>query len=82
VISHYEDSQGSYRDRPPEDDPFVEHYQTPVVLEILKSQDEAFAKSVDTFIRAIADAEALIGLEGVRHYGGFLRPHLRRRTLR
>ncbi|HOB17251.1 MAG TPA: DUF2193 domain-containing protein [Candidatus Methanoculleus thermohydrogenotrophicum] len=74
VISHYEILKGLTETVRPEDDPFVEHYQTPVVLEILKSQDEAFAKSVDTFIRAIADAEALIGLEGVRHYGGFYGP--------
>ena len=74
VISHYEVIKGLTKTVRPEDDPFVEHYQTPVVLEILKDQDEAFAKSVDAFVQAIAGAEALIGLEAVRHYGGFYGP--------
>jgi len=74
VISHSEVLQGLATTVRPEDDPFVEHYQTPVVLEILKSQDEAFAKSVDAFTEAIAAAEARIGLEAVRRYGGFYGP--------
>ncbi|MCK9308343.1 MAG: DUF2193 domain-containing protein, partial [Methanoculleus sp.] len=74
VISHSEVLQGLTTTVRPEDDPFVEHYQTPVVLEILKSQDEAFAKSVDAFTKAVADAEARIGLEAVRRYGGFYGP--------
>ncbi|WOX55829.1 DUF2193 domain-containing protein [Methanoculleus palmolei] len=74
VIAHYETLKGLTTTVRPEDDPFVEHYQTPVVLEVLKSQDEAFARSVDTFVQAIADAEARIGLEAVRHYGGFYGP--------
>ncbi|HJJ77176.1 MAG TPA: DUF2193 family protein, partial [Methanocorpusculum sp.] len=32
-----------------EDDPFVEHYQTPVVLDIICSEDEAFAGSMEKF---------------------------------
>lgn len=74
VVSHYEILKGLTKTVRPEDDPFVEHYQTPVVLEVLKDQDEAFAKSVDAFIQAVADAEARIGLEAVRHYGGFYGP--------
>jgi len=74
VISHAEVLQSLTTTVRPEDDPFVEHYQTPVVLEILKSQDEAFAKSVDAFTEAVADAEARIGLEAVRRYGGFYGP--------
>src|SRR5690606_38175160 len=74
VVSHYEILKGLTTTVRPEDDPFVEHYQTPVVLEILKEQDEAFAKSVDAFVQAIADTEARIGLEAVRNYGGFYGP--------
>ncbi|MCK9299658.1 DUF2193 domain-containing protein [Methanoculleus sp. YWC-01] len=74
VISHAEVLQGLTTTVRPEDDPFVEHYQTPVVLDILKNQDEAFAKSVDAFTEAIAAAEARIGLEAVRRYGGFYGP--------
>jgi len=74
VISHYEVLKSLTKTIRPEDDPFVEHYQTPVVLEILKDQDEAFAKSVDTFVQTIAKSEALLGLEAVRNYGGFYGP--------
>ena len=58
----------------PEDDPFVEHYQTPAVLEILYDLDEGFRKSVDKFIEEIAKSEALIGLESARRYAGFYGP--------
>ena len=58
----------------PEDDPFVEHYQTPVVMEILCEEDKAFAKSLDVFVRAITKAEALIGRESARRYAGYYGP--------
>ena len=58
----------------PEDDPFVEHYQTPAVLEILYEEDESFRKSTEKFIEAIGKSEALIGKEVVRRYGGFYGP--------
>lgn len=74
VVSHYEVLKGLTDTVRPEDDPFVEHYQTPVVLEILKEEDEAFAGSVDVFVESIRDAEARIGLEAVRRYGGFYGP--------
>ena len=54
----------------PEDDPFVEHYQTPPILEILYDEDAAFKASMDTFINAIAENQAMVGLESVRRYGG------------
>jgi hypothetical protein len=54
----------------PEDDPFVEHYQTPPILEILFDEYPGFKKSMDKFIDAIADHKALIGRESVRRYGG------------
>jgi len=58
----------------PEDDPFVEHYQTPVILEILCDEDPKFEKSVRTFANSIGKAEALIGLESARRYAGFYGP--------
>src|SRR5690606_15426114 len=58
----------------PEDDPFVEHYRTPVVLEILREEDSEFEKSLEAFIDAIGKAEALIGREAIRRYGGFYGP--------
>ncbi|RSD33149.1 MAG: hypothetical protein CI953_1780, partial [Methanohalophilus sp.] len=58
----------------PEDDPFVEHYQTPPVLEILYDEDPAFRASVEKFVDAIGKAEALIGKESIRRYGGFYGP--------
>lgn len=58
----------------PEDDPFVEHYQTPPVLEILTEEDAGFSDSLDKFIDKIASCEALIGKEVIRRYGGFYGP--------
>jgi hypothetical protein len=58
----------------PEDDPFVEHYQTPVIMEILYDEDPAFKKSVDMFVKAVGKAEALIGKESARRYAGFYGP--------
>ncbi|MBP2133848.1 hypothetical protein J2128_001802 [Methanomicrobium sp. W14] len=58
----------------PEDDPFVEHYQTPVILEILYDEDKSFKKSVDRFVEQIGKSEALIGRESARRYAGFYGP--------
>jgi len=58
----------------PEDDPFVEHYQTPAIMEILCEEDESFKKSLEAFIKAVGKAEALVGLEAARRYGGFYGP--------
>jgi hypothetical protein len=54
----------------PEDDPFVEHYQTGPILEILYEEDPAFKASMWKFIDAIAENKALIGREVVARYGG------------
>ena len=48
-----------------EDDPFIEHFQTPPVLEILCDEDGKFADSVDKFIQAIADCEAIVAKESL-----------------
>lgn len=58
----------------PEDDPFVEHYQTPPILEIMYEEDPAFKDSMWKFIDAIAANKALIGRESVRRYGGMYGP--------
>ena len=57
-----------------EDDPFVEHYQTPVVLDILCAEDDAFHQSMEKFADTIRDHEALIGKEAARCYAGFYGP--------
>ncbi len=74
VNAHYEILRSLTKTVRPEDDPFVEHYQTPAILEILYEEDESFRKSVEKFIEGIEKAEALIGLEVVRRYGGFYGP--------
>ena len=74
INAHYEILKGLTKTVRPEDDPFVEHYQTPVILEILYDEDEKFKKSMEVFIDAIGKAEALIGRESVRRYGGFYGP--------
>lgn len=58
----------------PEDDPFVEHYQTPVVLEILAEQDEKFAQSLTVFAESIKTNQAIVGKEAARVYAGFYGP--------
>lgn len=74
VNAHYDTLTGLTNYVKPEDDPFVEHYQTPVILEILCDQDEKFQKSVETFIAKIGDMNAMIGLESARRYAGFYGP--------
>ncbi|HMQ50841.1 MAG TPA: DUF2193 family protein [Anaerolineae bacterium] len=76
VNAHYEillalTNDGAVR---PEDDPFVEHYQTPPILEILYEEQPDFRKSVEKFIDAIAQNRALIGREVARIYGGMYGP--------
>ncbi len=58
----------------PEDDPFVEHYQTPPILEILYDTDPAFKTSMWKFIDALAENKALLGRESARIYGGMYGP--------
>ncbi|BDG60454.1 DUF2193 domain-containing protein [Caldinitratiruptor microaerophilus] len=74
VNAHYEILKSLTETVRPEDDPFVEHYQTPAILEILYEEDPAFRQSVERFIQAIAEEEALIGRESVRRYGGVYGP--------
>jgi hypothetical protein len=56
----------------PEDDPFVEHYQTGPILELLYDMDPAFKTSMWKFIDALAEPDnvALLGREAVARYGG------------
>ena len=56
-----------------EDDIFVEHYQTPPILEILFEEDPSFRNSIDVFIQAIAENKTTIGEESIRRHGGFCR---------
>jgi len=74
VKSHFDILKGLTKTIRPEDDPFVEHYQTPVILEILCNEDDTFAKSVKTFVETIGRSEALVGRESSRRYGGFYGP--------
>ena len=76
VNAHYDILKGLTNDGPvrPEDDPFVEHYQTPPILEILYEEQPDFRASVEKFIDAIADNRAMIGREVVRLYGGVYGP--------
>ncbi len=56
----------------PEDDPFVEHYQTGPILELLYDMDPAFKASMWKFVDALAEPDnvALLGREAVARYGG------------
>jgi hypothetical protein len=74
VNAHFEIMSGLTDTVRPEDDPFVEHYQTPPILEILYEEDPAFKDSMWKFIDAIGKNQALIGREAVRRYGGMYGP--------
>ena len=74
VNAHYTILKGLTNTIRPEDDPFVEHYQTPVIMEMLYDADPKFRTSVDAFIKAVGKAEALIGKESARRYAGFYGP--------
>ncbi|AMK15414.1 hypothetical protein YLM1_0857 [Methanobrevibacter olleyae] len=74
VASHYKVLSSIADTIIPEDDPFIEHFQTPPVLEILCEEDGDFADSLDVFIKSIADNEALVAKESIRRYGGFYGP--------
>ena len=74
VNAHYQIFEKLTETVTPEDDPFVEHYQTPAIMEILYELDPAFRGAVDQFIKALADNESLIGKESIRRYGGFYGP--------
>ena len=70
VNAHYDILTGLTDTIRPEDDPFIEHYQTPPILEILYEEDSGFKDSMWKFIDALARNKALIGRESVRRYGG------------
>ncbi len=70
VNAHYDILMGLTDTIRPEDDPFIEHYQTPPILEILYDEDKDFKASMWKFIDALAANKALIGREAVRRYGG------------
>ena len=74
INTHYDTLKGLTDTVRPEDDPFVEHYQTPAILEILYEEDESFKNSVDEFIETIGKSEDIIGLDSVRRYAGFYGP--------
>ena len=74
VNAHFEILKGLTDTVRPEDEPFVDHYQTGPILTILREEDPEFDKSVRRFIDAIGKNEALIGREAVRIYGGFYGP--------
>ncbi len=74
INTHYNTLTGLTDFVRPEDDPFVEHYQTPAILEILYEEDDAFKKSADKFVETIEKSEDIIGLDSVRRYAGFYGP--------
>ncbi len=74
VNAHYDILTGLTDTIRPEDDPFVEHYQTPPILEILYDEVPEFKDSMWKFIDALDANQALIGREAVRRYGGMYGP--------
>jgi hypothetical protein len=76
VKSHYEildelslSNSIAYRD-----EPYTEHFQTPVLLEILYEKDPEFREFVERFIQEISIAESIILRESRMKYYGFYGP--------
>ncbi len=74
VKAHYEILKDLTDTIDPDDDPFVEHYQTPPILEILYEDDPDFRAAAEKFIDQIKADEALIARESMRRYGGMYGP--------
>ena len=74
VKAHYEILKDLTDTIAPKDDPFVEHYQTPPILEILYEDDPEFRKATEKFIEQFKKDEALIARESMRRYGGMYGP--------
>jgi hypothetical protein len=74
VNAHYDILKSLTKTVRPEDDPFVEHYQTGPIMEILYEEQPDFKASVKKFIDAIPKNRALVGREAARLYGGLYGP--------
>jgi len=74
VNAHYDVLRELTETIRPEDDPFIEHHQTPVLMELLFELDPSFKKSTDKFVGAIAAEKATVALEAIRRYGGMYGP--------
>ncbi len=78
VIAHFEILKEIAKNETilPKDDPFVEHYQTPVILEILYELDPKFREAVETFVKSFDKPEikAFIGKEAMRKATGYYGP--------
>jgi len=74
VVAHFEILRDLTKTIRPEDDPYVEHYQTPPVYEILLEEDPNFKEAVDKFIDQLKKERALIQREAIRRYGGWYGP--------
>lgn len=56
------------------DEPHTEHFQTPVLMEILYEKDSEFKEFVDKFVKKISNSESIILRECKRKYNGFYGP--------
>lgn len=74
VNAHYEVLKSITDTIRPEDDPFIEHHQTPPLMELLFELEPSFKKSTEKFVDAIAGNKPLVGLEAARRYGGMYGP--------
>ena len=74
VVAHYETLRDLTDYIRPEDDPFVEHHQSPAILEILYGEDPSFRESVEKFAKGLDAFEDVISKYVVRAYGGFWGP--------
>ena len=78
VVAHFEILRDIAKNETilPKDDPFVEHYQTPVVLEVLYELDPKLREAVEKFVASFDKPEirAFIGREAFRKATGYYGP--------
>lgn len=74
VNAHYETLKEITDTIRPEDDPFIEHHQTPALMDLLYELEPSFKKSAEKFCDGISANKATLALEAIRRYGGMYGP--------
>jgi len=74
VRNHYEILNELTKTLAQQDEPYIEHFQTPALMEILYERDPEFREFVEKFILEIGNSKDIISKESIRKYSGFYGP--------
>jgi len=74
VRNHYEILDELTKTLARQDEPYIEHFQTPALMEILYEKDPEFREFVERFILWIENSKDIISKESIRKYSGFYGP--------